>query len=68
MQETENSVEQMRKNYVNITRESGSQNNALKNHEKEIEIAKNKLLNISDRIDEEVGTLMNKINDVEEKI
>ena len=54
----------MRKNYVNITRESGSQNNALKNHEKEIEYTKNRLLNISDRIDTEVGTLMNKINEV----
>ena len=54
----------MRKNYVNITRESGSQNNALKNHEKEIEYTKKRLLNISDRIDTEVGTLMNKINEV----
>ena len=54
----------MRKNYISITRESGNQNNTIKNHDKDIEYTKNRLLNLSDRIDEEVGTLMNKINEV----
>ena len=36
----------------------------LDGNEKELELIKNRLLNISDRIDEEVKTLMNKINEV----